>query len=63
MRHLTQYEIELNQKERNCRDEIEKLEMQEASLDWELAVDMDESRRMRTVTTLRAISKVLLARH
>lgn len=62
-RHLTSYEIELNQNERSCRDEIDKLEMQEASLDWELTLDIDDLRKMRNINTLRALYKALLAQH
>jgi hypothetical protein len=63
-RHQTPYEIELNQKERLCLDEIDKLEMQEASLEWELALDgIDESCKSLAMNTLRVVSKALLAEH
>jgi hypothetical protein len=62
-RHQTAYEIELNQKELLCRDEIEKLEMQGASLEGELALDIDEARRALTINTLRVVSKALLTQH
>jgi hypothetical protein len=63
LRHQTPYEIGLNQKELLCREEIEKLEMQEASLEWELALDIDEAMTTKTINTLRVVSKALLAQH
>jgi hypothetical protein len=62
-RHLTPEENALNQQELTCRAEIEKLEMQEAALDYELGQDIDESRRMLAVHTLRILYKALLAQH
>ena len=62
-RHLTAEEIALNQQELTCRSEIEKLEMHEAALDYELEQDMDESRRMLAVHTLRVLYKALLIQH
>jgi hypothetical protein len=63
LRHLTQEEISLNQQELTCRAEIEQLEMQEAALDHELEQDIDESRRMLAVHTLRILYKALLTQH
>jgi hypothetical protein len=62
-RHQTAYETELNQKELACREEIEKLEMQEASLEWELTLDIDDVRKNRTANTLRVVSKALSRQH
>jgi hypothetical protein len=63
LRHLTPEEIALNQQELTCRAEIEKLEMQEAQLDTELDQDIDESRKMLALYTLRVLYKELLAKH
>ena len=64
LRHLTPEEIALNQQALTCRAVIEKLEMQEAALDYELAQDIeDESRRMMAVQTLRILYKALLTQH
>jgi hypothetical protein len=62
-RHQTAYETELNQKELACREKIEKLEMQEASLEWELTLDIDEALRALAINTLRVVSKALLMQH
>ena len=62
LRHLTQEEIVLNQKELTCRAEIEKLEMQEAQLDTELDQDIDESRKMLALYTLRVLYGTTKAR-
>jgi hypothetical protein len=62
-RHLTPDEIALNQQEAICRDEIEKLEMQEAQLDLELEQDIGESGKMLVMYTLQALHKELLAKH
>jgi hypothetical protein len=62
-RHLTPEEIALNQQELTCRAEMEKLEMQEAALDYELEQDIDDSRRMLAVHTLRILYKALLTQH
>ena len=43
LRHLTPEEIALNQQELACSAEIEQLEMQETSLDYELERDIDEN--------------------
>jgi hypothetical protein len=43
-RHLTPEEIALNQRELTCSSEIEKLETQEQSLEYELEQDVDETR-------------------
>ena len=45
-RYLTPEEIALNQRELTCRAEIEKLEMQEAQLNFELEQDIGESGKM-----------------
>jgi hypothetical protein len=64
LRHLTPEEIALNQQELTRRAEIEKLEIQEAALDYELAQDIeDESRRTLAVQTLRILYKALLIQH
>jgi hypothetical protein len=62
-RHLTPEEIALNQQEAICRDEKERLEVQEASLEYELEQDIDDSRRMLAVHTLRVLYKALLVQH
>ena len=62
-RHLTPEEIALNQEELTCLAEIEQLEMQETSLDYELKQDIDKSRRMIAMQTLRVLYKALLAKH
>jgi hypothetical protein len=62
-RHLTPEEIALNQQEAICRDEIERPEVQEASLEYELEQDIDDSRRMLAVHTLRVLYKALLVQH
>ena len=46
-----------------CSAEIEQLEMQETSLDYELERDIDETRRMIIVQTLRVLYKALLAQY
>ena len=63
MRHLTPDEIALNQQELTCGAEIELLETQEASLEYELEQDIDETRRMIIVQTLRVLYKALLAQY
>jgi hypothetical protein len=62
-RHLTTEEIALNQQEIACWSEIEKLEMQETSLEYELEQDLDGSRRMVVGQTLRVLYKALLTQH
>jgi hypothetical protein len=62
-RHLTPEEIALNQRELACRAEIELLEMQETSLEYEVEQDIDETRRMIVVQTLRVMCKALLTQH
>jgi hypothetical protein len=62
-RHLTPKEIALNQQEASCREEIEKLEIQEAQLDLELDQDIGESGKMLIMYTLQALHKELLAKH
>jgi hypothetical protein len=62
-RRLTTEEIALNQQEIACRSEIEKLEMQETSLEYELEQDLDGSRRMVVGQTLRVLYKALLTQH
>ena len=62
LRHLTQEEIVFNQKELTCRAEIEKLELQEAQLDTELDQDIDESRKMLALYTLRVLYGTTKAR-
>jgi hypothetical protein len=62
-RHLTPEEIALNQEEARCREEIEKLEIQEAQLDLELDQDIGESGKMLIMYTLQALHKELLAKH
>jgi hypothetical protein len=62
-RHLTPEEIALNQQELTCRAEIELLETQEASLEHELELDIDESRRMIAVQTMRVMYKALLTQY
>jgi hypothetical protein len=62
-RPLTPEEISLNQRELTCSSEIEKLEMQEASLEYELEQDIDETRRMIIVQTLRVIYRALLTQY
>jgi hypothetical protein len=42
LRHLNPEEIALNQQELTCRAEIELLETQETSLEYELEQDIDE---------------------
>jgi hypothetical protein len=59
-RHQTVDEIALNQREEMVRTEIEKLEMQEAALEYELEQNIDHSRRMQILNTLRVLSKALL---
>ena len=61
-RHLTPDEIALNQQEARCRAELEALEIQEARLDSELDQDIDESRKMLALYTLRILHKELLAK-
>jgi hypothetical protein len=63
LRHLTPEEIALNQEELTCLAEIEQLEMQETSLEYELKQDIDKSRRMIAMQTLRVLYKALLAKH
>jgi hypothetical protein len=63
LRHLNPEEIALNQQELTCRAEIELLETQETSLEYELEQDIDETRRMIVVQTLRVICKALLTQH
>jgi hypothetical protein len=63
LRHLTPEEIALNQEELTCLAEIEQLEMQETSLEYELKQDIDQSRRMIAMQTLRVLYKALLAKH
>jgi hypothetical protein len=63
LRHLTPEEIALNQQELACSAEIEQLEMQETSLDYELERDIDETRRMIIVQTLRVLYKALLTQY
>jgi hypothetical protein len=63
LRHLTPEEIVLNQDELTCLAEIEQLEMQEASLEYELKQDIDDSRRMIATQTLRVLYKALLTKH
>jgi hypothetical protein len=63
LRHLTPEEIALNQQELTCLSEIEQLEMQETSLEYELKQDIDESRRMIAMQTLRVLYKALLTKH
>jgi hypothetical protein len=62
-RHLTPDEIAMNQQEARCRAELEALEIQEARLDSELDQDIDESRKMLALYTLRILHKELLAKH
>jgi hypothetical protein len=62
-RHLTPEEIALNQEEARCREEIEKLEIQEAQLDLELDQDIGESGKMLIMYTLQGLHKELLAKH
>jgi hypothetical protein len=62
-RHLTPDEIALNQQEARCRAELEALEIQEARLDSELDQDIDESRKMLALYTLRILHKELLTKH
>jgi hypothetical protein len=45
------------------RAEIEQLEMQEAQQENELDQDIDESRKMLALYTLRVLHKELLAKH
>jgi hypothetical protein len=63
LRHLSPEEIALNQQELRCRAELEKLEMQEAQLESELEQDIDESRKMVAMYTLKDVYKELLAKH
>ena len=63
VRHLTPEEIALNQQEITCISEIELLEMQEKSLESELEQDIDETRRMIIIQTLRILYKALLIQH
>jgi hypothetical protein len=63
VRHLTPEEIALNQQEITCSSEIELLEMQEKSLESELERDIDETRRMIIIQTLRILYKALLIQH
>jgi hypothetical protein len=63
LRHLTSEEIALNQQELTCRAEIELLELQETSLEYELEQDIDETRRMIVIQTLRVMYKALLTPH
>jgi hypothetical protein len=62
-RHLTPEEIALNQEELTCLAEIEQLEMQETSLEYELKQDIDKSSRMIAMQTLRVLYKALLTKH
>jgi hypothetical protein len=63
LRHLTSEEIALNQQELTCRAEIELLELQETSLEYELEQDIDETRRMIVIRTLRVMYKAPLTPH
>jgi hypothetical protein len=63
LRHLTTEEIALNQLELTCSSEIELLEGQEQSLEYELEQDIDFTRRMIIVQTLRVMYKALLAQY
>ena len=63
MCHLTPEEIALNQQEITCSSEIELLEMQEKSLESELEQDIDETRRMIIIQTLRVLYKAMLIQH
>ena len=63
MRHLTPEEISLNQQELTCSSEIELLEIQGASLESELEQDIDETRRMIIMQTLRVLYRALLAQY
>jgi hypothetical protein len=63
MRHLSPEEIALNQQELTCSSEIELLERQEQSLEYELEQDIDDTRRMIIVQTLRVLYKALLAQY
>jgi hypothetical protein len=63
LRHLTPEEIALNEQELTCSDEIDKLETQEASLEHELEQDIDETRRMMIVQTLRVLYKALMTQY
>src|ERR1700722_9970873 len=50
----------LNQEELTCLAEIEQPEMQETTLEYELKQDIDESRRIIAMQTLRVLYKALL---
>jgi hypothetical protein len=63
LRHLNPEEIALNQQELTCRAEIELLETHETSLEYELERDIDETRRMIVVQTLRVLCKALLTQY
>ena len=63
MRHLTPEEIALNQRELACSSEIEQLETQEQALELEMEQDIDETRRMIIVQTLRVVYRALLAQY
>ena len=62
-RYLTPEEIALNQQELTCRAEIEKLEMQEAQLNFELEQDIGESGKMIVMYTLQVVRKDLMTKH
>jgi hypothetical protein len=53
----------INHQEITFSSEIELLEMQEKSLEHELEQDIDETRRMIIVQTLRVLYKALLAQY
>jgi hypothetical protein len=59
-RHQTRDEIELNQREEEAQAAIDKLEMQEAALEFELGQDIAEPRKIQILHTLRVVSKALL---
>lgn len=62
-RHLTPEEIALNQRELVCSSEIEVLEIQGDSLESELEQDIDDTRGMLIVQTLRVLYRALLAQY
>ena len=62
-RHQTRDEIELNQREDEVQAAIDKLEKQEAALEFELlepGQDLNEPRKIQILHTLRVVSKALL---
>jgi hypothetical protein len=63
LRHLTPEEIALNQQEITCSSDIELLEIQGEALESELEQDIDETRRMMIVQTLRVLYRALLAQY